>query len=514
MLNKRITALIMAVLVVFASVSAAFAAGPTAEPIVEPGVPYAYKISGSTIQYPGTIVTVTVHKPGAATFDPSKPLNLQSVFVGQTTVESDNTYSIKVGLDNDAESGNYTYKVLVTGEESPHVGTFGFANTGKATAVLTVVQDASKNDNDVRAILNTNSKDVDVPAGTDYAAYNDDEKLYVAKGLKDAPAADIPALIADLKAEVNKINKVREIVAATEREDIRFLIENESAVYLIPSASITEFTDLDPTIQEKTIVELEKTLPGSLYPEDIRDKFAAAVIEAKKPDPAPKDPDPDDSDNFAPSGLGGLGGSAAMVTDKNTNPDNTLLDAPKSDFSDIDDVEWAKTAITVLSDKGIINGKGDGKFCPNDNLTREELVKLLVGGFGMLTVSENALSFKDVKYGEWYFPYIVTAHKLKVTNGISADQFGVGQPVTRQDMAVFMENSLKAMGKAYAQKEYTHTFADDYQIADYAKSAVKMFAGEGVLNGKGDNMFDPTGNATRAEAAKVLYTLLKQFNIL
>ncbi len=513
MLNKRITALIMTVLVTFASVTAAFAADPTAVSITEAGVPYAYEISGSTIQYPGTIVTVAVHKPGAATYDPSKALNLQNVFVGQTTVESDNTYSIKVGLDADAESGNYTYMVLVTGETTPYVGTFAFANTGKANDVLTVVQDASKNATDVRNILNTNSKDLDVPAGTDYATYTAGEKLYVATGLKTDPAADITELITDFKAEVNKINKVREIVAATEREDIKTLLEDNSVVYLI-DASMTEFGSLDSTIQEKTIVELEKTLPGSLYPEDIRDKFAEAMRVAKIPEESPTYPDPDDSDNFAPSGLGGLGGSAAMVTDQNTNPNNTLLTAPESDFSDIDDVEWAKTAITVLSDKGIINGKGDGKFCPNDNLTREELVKLLVEGFGMLTVAENALSFKDVKYGEWYYPYIATAYQLKVANGLSTDNFGVGQPVTRQDMAVFMEKSLKAMGKGYAQKEYTHTFADDYQIADYAKSAVKMFAGEGVLNGKGDNMFDPTGNATRAEAAKVLYTLLKQFNIL
>ena len=275
---------------------------------------------------------------------------------------------------------------------------------------------------------------------------------------------------------------------------------------------MTAFNGMDPDIQEKTIVEIETLLPGSLYPEDIRDKFTQAMTTATTPPPAPQDPEPE-VEEPATGGLGGLGGSASMATDQNTNTNATQLPST-SDFSDIEDVEWAKEAIIILSDKGIVNGKGDGKFCPNDNLTREELVKLLVTGFEMRTLSETALPFNDAKYGEWYYSYLAVAYQFKVTIGISNTAFGIGQPVTRQDLAVFMQKALKAMGKAYADKEYTHTFADDDKIADYAKSAVKMFAGEGVLNGKGDNMFDPTGFATRAETAKVLCMLLKQFNIL
>jgi hypothetical protein len=48
------------------------------------------------------------------------------------------------------------------------------------------------------------------------------------------------------------------------------------------------------------------------------------------------------------------------------------------------------------------------------------------------------------------------------------------------------------------------TFADMGSIADYAKDAVLALKQAGIINGKGDNMFMPTQNATRAEASKVI----------
>ena len=50
-------------------------------------------------------------------------------------------------------------------------------------------------------------------------------------------------------------------------------------------------------------------------------------------------------------------------------------------------------------------------------------------------------------------------------------------------------------------------FADEASISSYAKSAVGVLAGLGIINGKGNNQFDALSNATRAEAAKVVYLL-------
>ena len=51
-------------------------------------------------------------------------------------------------------------------------------------------------------------------------------------------------------------------------------------------------------------------------------------------------------------------------------------------------------------------------------------------------------------------------------------------------------------------------FNDANQISDYAKEAVATLTHYGVFNGVGDNKFQPMDNATRAQAAKVVYSLM------
>ena len=57
-------------------------------------------------------------------------------------------------------------------------------------------------------------------------------------------------------------------------------------------------------------------------------------------------------------------------------------------------------------------------------------------------------------------------------------------------------------------KNYT-AFGDETAFADYAKDAIQVLYEADVINGKGDNVFDPAGNATRAEAAKIIYEAFK-----
>ena len=53
-------------------------------------------------------------------------------------------------------------------------------------------------------------------------------------------------------------------------------------------------------------------------------------------------------------------------------------------------------------------------------------------------------------------------------------------------------------------------FADDSRIADYAKESINSLKVLGVVNGKENNMFDPSGSATRAEAAKIISSMISQ----
>lgn len=201
---------------------------------------------------------------------------------------------------------------------------------------------------------------------------------------------------------------------------------------------------------------------------------------------------------------GGSGGN--YITGSNTENKNTNIKNNDSNaFSDISELAWAVKPINYLYGKGIINGIGDGKFAPNDTLKREEIVKIITLAFGIEEASEKT-GFSDVEGGAWYEPFISIAKKSGIVSGISEEMFGVGENVTRQDIAVMIYNAAVLSGKGFSKQKTD--FIDYGEVADYAKEAVAALAGEGVINGFEDNSFRPNENATRAQAAKMIYTVL------
>ncbi len=173
---------------------------------------------------------------------------------------------------------------------------------------------------------------------------------------------------------------------------------------------------------------------------------------------------------------------------------------PKAEpFSDIAGHPWAKDAILNLYHKNILNGKEKGRFAPQDNLTREEAVKLFVCAFGLEEKQED-LTFYDCNVHDWYYPYVSIAVKSGIVKGISKELFGTGINISRQDFAVMLERSLKAAGCKLAPKEAA-VYADGETIAEYAAGAVSALSANGIFTGDDTQRFRPSGQITRAEAA-------------
>ena len=173
-------------------------------------------------------------------------------------------------------------------------------------------------------------------------------------------------------------------------------------------------------------------------------------------------------------------------------------------FIDLDTVPWAYEAISTLCDKGIISGRSETRFMPDELITREEFAKLLVvlAGFENETYKNH---FADVPEEAWYVSYVNIAYEKGIANG-QGEGFGVGQNITRQDMAVMLYNTLKTSG--YSGNTTSAQFTDSDMISDYAKDAVSVLVNAGAVNGMGDGSFAPRGNATRAQAAKIIFGVL------
>ena len=92
-----------------------------------------------------------------------------------------------------------------------------------------------------------------------------------------------------------------------------------------------------------------------------------------------------------------------------------------------------------------------------------------------------------------------------------ASDFGIGAKITREDMAVLAYRVLVAKGnKVIYDKSQISDFTDDAEISEYAREAVYAMRGNSVMLGRGNNEFQPKAQATRAEAAKIIYSIMSK----
>lgn len=206
------------------------------------------------------------------------------------------------------------------------------------------------------------------------------------------------------------------------------------------------------------------------------------------------------------SSSGGGGGGGKLLSTTPTVKDDTPQTPPASaHFSDMADTAWAVEAVEALYAKHIVNGKAANVFAPNDWVTREEFVKMLQlclpGDEG-----ENTPKFEDVNENDWYYAYIRLAYSRGLVQGISPAAFGVGQNITREDMAVLICRALETK-RSLTVGDMIYT--DEDAIASYAADSVKKLANYRIISGMEDGSFMPKKNASRAEAAVLLYRALQ-----
>ncbi|MBE7036796.1 MAG: hypothetical protein E7403_05845 [Ruminococcaceae bacterium] len=175
-------------------------------------------------------------------------------------------------------------------------------------------------------------------------------------------------------------------------------------------------------------------------------------------------------------------------------------------FSDVPEGHAAYEAVQFLVGKEIINGKTATEFCPNDGLKREEFAKILTQA-AKLGDGSGAPIFSDVPANTWFVPYVGAAAKANYMSGISQNEFGVGLMLSRQDLAVIIIRWAEKINMVL-ESDSSVLFADNSDIADYAKDAVSKAAAYGIMEARENNCFMPKEIATRAEAACAVYNLL------
>lgn len=183
-----------------------------------------------------------------------------------------------------------------------------------------------------------------------------------------------------------------------------------------------------------------------------------------------------------------------------------LLEVNKS-FTDIPDNFWAASVIKELAAKQIVTGTSLNSYEPARSVTRAEFTALLVRALKL--TDEGTTSFADVDTNAWYAGEINAAVKAGLIHGRSETVFGPNEKITREEMTALVVRAYEF--KHGASSSVTGSvFNDESQMSTWAISDVSKAAKLGLVQGRGDNMFVPKGISNRAEAAQVIYNLLNK----
>lgn len=350
--------------------------------------------------------------------------------------------------------------------------------------------------------------------------FNLDGKYYATKsGSVWTEIAD-PVRVQGYFAKIEKASFDAEDVAASFDEAVMLALLNDADAQTVLDA-LSYFDAKDwltlPTLEVALSEEEEIDLANKLKEGAINGTIkSAADIETYYSEYAPGATEGEEGEEEEESTtiggnstIGGFAGGSSMGASKpTTKPEDETTDPvipEDGNFADLEDADWAKENIVRLAKAGIINGKGDGKFYPNDLVSREEFVKIIVTGFG-LSDDTARIDFADVAADRWSYQYIASANKAGLINGVTDDAFSPDGKLSREGMAVIMYRLAEKLGLELKASE--EEFTDGDAIADYAKDAVSALFGSGIINGMGDGTFAPTATVTRAQAAKIVCSLL------
>jgi sialate O-acetylesterase len=380
--------------------------------------------------------------------------------------------------------------------------TFTNKNIGMQINGIMVIVEAnnSNSSTDIDRILkeyDTHSFDLTINK-EQYANMNSATRTFIAQNILDRINSQVYNIASELANDVLSLYALDQINSATYVkmiDDIKKYKDNLNLTTISEYATFVNYninTEYEVTkILVKSLAQTGKYITTDRFVSDFISavKIVANSLEEKA------------SQDVGNSTSGGKAFGGIMVVEDKINNQNSIA------FNDLIGVDWAVESINSLNQLGIVKGKNLTQFAPNDILTREEFLTMLIRAFNLLDNNAEC-NFADVDKNAWYYSYIATAKEKGLVNGVSESDFGVGNGITRQEMSVMVNNVSKFVNLTFNQNNKID-FTDYNNIATWAKQAVDTLSSSGVINGIGNNKFDPTGMSTRAQAAKIIYTILK-----
>ena len=216
------------------------------------------------------------------------------------------------------------------------------------------------------------------------------------------------------------------------------------------------------------------------------------------PTPTPTPTPTNDGGNWTP----GTSGGGIVIPPNNNNGTDGVK------FTDIAG-HWAEKEIIEMAKAGVINGRSETEFAPEETMTRAEYAALIRRAIG-LNLSSYQGGYGDVDGNAWYANEIQAIVNAGIMIGDAEGTFRPEETITRQEAAKVIVTAYLFKMNIQDIANTNISFYDSHEIAGWAAEYVQKAVASGLMNGMGDGLFAPAQNMTRAQGATIIARLLNK----
>ncbi len=200
-----------------------------------------------------------------------------------------------------------------------------------------------------------------------------------------------------------------------------------------------------------------------------------------------------------------------------TNSVYSVIYSPKV-FKDVE-THWAKEAVNDMGSRLIIGGVGAELFEPERDITRAEFSTIIVRALGLMSSETGKDAFDDVTKDAWYYDAVSIAYEYKIISGYGDGKFRPNDKISREQAMTMLARAmditkLKAEFTNDEAEELLAAFKDSKEAEDWAKSSISSCIKAEIVTGRIGRLIAPKDNITRAEVAVIVKRLLQNSKLI
>ena len=185
--------------------------------------------------------------------------------------------------------------------------------------------------------------------------------------------------------------------------------------------------------------------------------------------------------------------------------DTHYENCPINQYPDASATAWYHDGVHFCIENGIMRGYDDGHFYPTKETTRAQLVQVLYNIAGQPNVTSDK-SYSDVNAGDWFYKAVQWATKNDIVSGYNDGKFRPNDPITREQVARVLMGYAKFLGYDTSATSDLKGYTDTNTVSNWATEYVQWAVGAGVYCGPmgSQNLLAANGDTVRSELATMM----------